>query len=127
MARASKLTQEEKDEIVRLHNEYNLPPAALAVRFNVSPVTIRRICDPEYYERQKESNRRYRAENKDQIAAQRKGKSRGYYFSFHVENDAELIDFLDKQENTQDYIRQKVLDDIRKQKKKNKKKKGPES
>lgn len=116
MARASKLTAEQKAEIIRLNQEEKAPYGALAVRFGVSVATIMRICRPDYYERQKESNRRYWVQNQAKIAEQKKLQTKGYYLSFHVENDSEVICFLDKLDNTQDYVRQKVLEDIDKQK-----------
>lgn len=116
MARASKLTAEQKAEIIRLNQEEKAPYGALAVRFGVSTATIMRICRPDYYERQKESNRKYQAQNQAQIAEQKKLQTKGYYLSFHVENDSEVISYLDNLDNTQDYVRQKVLEDIDKQK-----------
>ena len=113
MARPAKLTEKEKSLIRKLHNEQGLPHRALAARFKVSKQTIIRICNPEYAERQKEANRKYRAEKSKQIDAQRSESSRRYQVRFHTVNDAPVVAQLDKQENVQDYIRQLVLQDIK--------------
>lgn len=116
MARSPKLTAEQKAEIIRLNQEERAPYGALAAMFDVSAATIIRVCRPDYYERQKESNRRYQAQNQAQISELKKQQTKGYYLSFHVENDKEVISFLDELPNTQDYVRQKVLEDINKEK-----------
>ena len=116
MARATKLTQEQKDEILKLRNKDNMSYGALAKRFGVSSMTIMRICNPEYYERQKLANREYQKQNSEYINERRRENSRNWLLSFHVKNDREVIDFLDKQNNVQDYVRQKVFADIQHEK-----------
>lgn len=112
MARPVKLTEKDKSLIKKLRDQ-GLPCTAIAARFDVSAQTIRRICNPDYYERQKESNRKYRAEKSKQIDAQRAESTRRYQIRFHTVNDAPVVEQLNKQENVADYIRNLVLQDIK--------------
>lgn len=113
--RPSKFTEKEKGEIRRLRDE-NLSYAELAGRFGVSVNTIIRICNPDYYHKQKESNKIYQTNNAEKIMNRQMTSYRQFRFRFHVINDAEIIAFLEKQENVQNYLRQRVLEDIAKQK-----------
>lgn len=113
MARAPKLTPEQKAEIIRLREEHKTPYNALAVQFGVSSQTIIRICRPEFYDRQKKANREYQGQNTEAINERRKERYRNYRLAFHTDNDGQVIEFLDKQDNIQDYVRQKVIADIK--------------
>jgi len=117
MAGKAKLTTEQKEKIRRLRAETNLPYGALAIQFGVSAHTIMRICKPDYYDRQKAANRAYQAANLETIMANKKKTHRSYRIEFHNENDKDVIEFLDKEINIQDYIRQKVKEDILKKNK----------
>ena len=112
MAPRSKLTEEERDEIRRLH-KLKLPYAALAGKYDVSSRTISRICHPDAYERQKESNRKYQSENVGKINSKRQKNYQTYRLSFHLINDEAVIHQLSKQENVQDYVRKLIMDDIK--------------
>lgn len=111
----SKLTDEQKLEIRKLNAE-GIPYSALAARFDVSYMTIMRICRPEHYEKQKASNREYQTRNAKQIVESRKGKYRYYRLAFNTENDKEVVQYLDARDNIQDYVRQHVIDDLKKEK-----------
>ena len=112
MARPAKLTEKDKS-LIRTLRSQGLPYKAIAVRFDVSQKTIIRICNPEYNERQKASNRKYQAEKGEQIRAKRAESSQRFELSFHTTHDSDVVEHLSKQENVQDYIRQLVLQDIK--------------
>ena len=112
MAREHKLTEEQKAAIKDAHDA-GVPYTALAVQYRVSNATIMRACRPDYYEKQKAANRKYQAKNVKRINDARKELYRNYRLALHVENDAEVIEQLDKKENVTGYIRQLVLRDMK--------------
>lgn len=116
MARASKLTQEQKEEIKKLREELGMPYSGLAAHYGVSSSTIMRICRPDYAEQQRKSNREYQTRNVSRITKRRKERYRIIQLKFHVTHDKDVVDFLNKQDNVQDYVRQKILEDIKQKK-----------
>lgn len=113
MARTTKLTQDQKEEIKKLREELRMPYNGLAAHFGVSSSTIMRICRPDYAEQQKKSNREYQARNLSRITERRKERYRIIQLKFHLEHDKDVVEFLNKQDNVQDYIRKKILEDIK--------------
>lgn len=111
MVRQQKFTEEEKEDIRKAHDA-GVPYKALAVKHDVSSATIMRICRPEIYEKQLAANRKYQADNIKKINAARKASYKNYRLSFHADNDAAVIDQLDKQDNVTEYVRQLVSNDI---------------
>lgn len=111
MVRQQKFTEDEKEDIRKAHDA-GVPYKALAVKHDVSSATIMRICRPEIYEKQLAANRKYQANNIKKINAARKVTYKNYRLSFRSDNDAAVIDHLDKQENVTDYVRQLVTSDI---------------
>lgn len=109
----SKLTEENKDEIRQLSKEgYSL--AALAAKFDVSKQTIHRTLNPDYYTRTLEQSKEYQRTNAKQLRKKRAKSIRDYRLAFSYKNDAAVIERLDKEENVNDYIRNLVTDDIKK-------------
>ena len=111
MVRQQRFTEEEKAEIRKAH-EAGVPYKALATKHGVSSATIMRVCRPEIYKKQLAANRKYQAGNIKKINAARKVTYKNYRLSFHSDNDAAVIDHLDKQENVTEYVRQLVTSDI---------------
>lgn len=109
----NKLTEENKNEIRKLINE-GYSKSALAAKYGVSRQTIHRIVSPEYYARNLAQAKQYQKENGKKIQQQRARTRRNYLISFHNENDADIIDHLDKQENVNMYIRDLIVEDIKK-------------
>ena len=107
-----KLKEAERITIKELHQQ-GISLTALAERFDVSYNTIKRICHPERYKQQLEINRQYQNRNRQQIYETRKANSKRYKIEFNKEKDAEIISHLEKQGNVQDYIRQLIYKDIK--------------
>lgn len=117
MAGESKLTEDQRAEIIKLREEKKISYNALAAQFGVSSNTIIRICRPEYYEQHKKASREYQKGN-SKISQYRKENYKNFSLGFHIANDADVIEFLSEQENIQNYVRQKVREDINKRNKK---------
>lgn len=111
MVRQQRFTEAEKAEI-RSDHAAGMPYAALAAKHGVSSATIMRVCRPDVYEKQLAANRKYQADNVKKINEVRKTTYKNYRLSFHTENDAPVIEHLDKQDNVTDYVRQLVASDI---------------
>lgn len=111
MVRQQRFTEAEKAEI-RSDHAAGMPYAALAAKHGVSSATIMRVCRPDVYEKQLAANRKYQADNVKKINEARKTTYKNYRLSFHTENDAPVIEHLDKQDNVTDYVRQLVASDI---------------
>lgn len=107
----SKLTEADKEKIRQLYKEGH-SQTALAVLFEVSPMTIYRILNPENYRKSLERSLDYQRENLDRITQQRNATRKKYYLTFSLTKDADVIKKLDEQENTQDYIRNLITNDI---------------
>lgn len=109
----SKITEEQKAEIRRLHDEAGLSYAALAVRFDVAPITINRICKPDLAARQAAAQKEYRQKNGYAAESQvSKQTFRIYSFRCHRENDKKIIDHLDRMENYSEYLRGLIQTDM---------------
>ena len=108
-----KLTDIERGQIRDLRAK-GLSNSILAKQYGVSVSTIVRICRPELYKKNLESNKEYRKENGQQIYRTRKANSKTYKLEFHKINDAEVIAQLEKQGkgNMHDYIRSLIYQDI---------------
>ena len=109
-----KLTDAERGEIRELR-DLGLSNSNLAKHYGVSVSTIVRICRPESYKKNLESNKEYRKEKGQQIYRTRKANSKTYKLEFHKINDADVIAQLEKQGkgNMQDYIRSLIYQDIK--------------
>ena len=70
----------------------------------------RAACHATFFEK---SRKKYQAKNVKRINDARKELYRSYRLALHVENDAGVIEQLDKKENVTGYIRQLVLRDIK--------------
>lgn len=106
------LSQEIKEEIYQMHHINGYPKNKLAEMYDVSYNTIRRICDPQLYERQKLENKEYKAKNKAKL---RETEKNNYYtpkIKFHKVNDKTVIVKLQQQDNLNDYIRNLIIKDI---------------
>lgn len=106
------LSSEIKEEIFQMHHTNGYPKKKLAELYDVSYNTIRRICDPKLYEKQKLKNKEYKAQNKAKI---RETEKNNYYtpkIKFHKTNDKAVIAKLQEQENLNDYIRNLIIKDI---------------
>lgn len=112
MAR-KRLTEENKKEIRELSKLGHTQPG-LAAKFGVSTRTIYRVLHPEYYEKELVRSMEYQRENTKKIRANRATARRDYRLSFGYKQDAEVIDHLDKQENVNSYIRDLIIDDMKK-------------
>lgn len=78
-----------------------MPPVAVRVQSRVSCKLFQK------------KQKKYQAKNVKRINDARKELYRNYRLALHVENDAEVIEQLDKKENVTGYIRQLVLRDIK--------------
>ena len=107
----SKLTNEDK-ALIRQLWEQGHSYVDLAERFGVATATIMRTCRPEKYQKHMESVKSYNEKNGKQIYKTRKSTAKKYSLSFHMVNDAKIIEQLDKQENIKRYIRSLVEQDI---------------
>lgn len=107
-----KLTDADR-QAIREMREGGFTNKALAEQFGVSEQTIIRICRPELYEKNLESNKQHYAKNAQQIYQTRKANAKSYKLQFHKENDAEIISHLEKKDNVQGYIRSLILNDIK--------------
>jgi len=106
------LSPEIKKEIHQMHHKNGYPKKKLAEMYDVSYNTIRRICDPKLYEKQKAENKEYKAKNKAKI---RETEKNNYYtpkIKFHKTNDKAIIMKLQEQKNLNDYIRKLILKDL---------------
>lgn len=112
----SKLTKEDKALIQQLW-EQGHTYVELADRFGVTTATIMRTCRPETYQKHMAAVKSYNEKNSKQIYKTRKSTAKKYSLSFHMVNDAKIIEQLDKQENIQGYIRSLVEQDIDKSQK----------
>ena len=78
-----------------------MPPVAARVQSRVSCKLFRK------------KQKKVSGKNVKRINDARKELYRNYRLALHVENDAEVIEQLDKKENVTGYIRQLVLRDIK--------------
>lgn len=117
MAGRSKLSDAQRSEIVKLHDEEGVPFAELAVRYGVNWRTIARICRPEKYVAEKERNAEYSKRNAQQIWATRKQNEHVYRLVLNKNSeDRDMIEHLDTQENVSGYLRSLVREDMSKEK-----------
>ena len=112
----SRLTEADKLHIRNLHEEHGLSYAAIAVRYQVAPITINRVCNPKIAEKQAADTKLNRPKYYEKAVADDKVSYRSFSFKFHRMNDQQVIDQLIKQENKSEYIRNLILQDIERQK-----------
>ena len=111
----SKLTEEDKLRIRNLREEHGLSYAVLAAHFQVSPMTINRVCNPKIAEKQAADTKLNRPKYYAKAAASDKASYRSFSFKFHRTNDCQVIEQLVRQENKSEYIRDLVMQDIDRQ------------
>lgn len=108
----SPLTEKDKADIRRLHEDHKVPYAALALRYGVSSATINRICKPDLAVRHAAATKLSRPNYAMMEAAKAKVRYKSYSLKFHRERDESIILHLEQQENKLDYIRKLILLDI---------------
>ena len=110
--RKRKLTDEQIDEIRKARTENNTSFSALAKKYDVSPNTILRICNPEKYRNQLTSNKIYQEQNKEKIKDNKKNNYTRYEILLHNINDSQIISMLNTQKNVTEYIKSLIKKDI---------------
>ena len=113
MAIKHRLSDKSRAEIRALRQQGHTNKA-LAIQFGVSEQTIIRICRPDLYEKNLESNKRYQNKNSKQIYQACKANSKTYKLELHKINDADIINYLDSRDNVQGYLRSMIVNDIEK-------------
>lgn len=108
----SKLTDEQRESIRQARNLEGVPYYILAQEYGVSARTIERICEPEKYEKQKQSNLNSQKRNYHKIRESQKNTYSRYQLKLHKENDADLITKLEEQESVNGYIKVLIKKDI---------------
>ena len=111
-----RLTEKERDDIRRLHDEDGLSYAAIAKMFNVAPITINRICNEEVAARQAEAARYNRAKYYQRDNEILRPTYVPLTFYMHPERDASIIAQFKKQTSQIGYLRKLVLADIEQEK-----------
>ena len=112
MTRPSKLTDNQREDIRRLHNEVGVTYKDLALQFEVSYNTILRICNPDIYQKHLQGARKYQKENQKKIVDNNRAKLRRYFVVFNKQDDAEVISHIDAKENMSQYIKDLIVSDM---------------
>lgn len=108
----SKLTDEQREAIRQARSREGIPYHILAQQYKVSTRTIERICEPEKYEKQKQSNLNSIKRNYRKIQENEKNTYSRYHIKLHKVNDASLISKLDEQDSVNGYIKELIKKDI---------------
>ena len=107
----SKLSHEDKTTIQKLFREGVSIPA-LALKYDVAYVTIKRIVYPEFYAENLAQSAKYNKEN-SRLIHQQEGKTfRRFSFKLNRTKDAEISRELDRKENVSQYIKELIVADI---------------
>ena len=112
MARPPKISPEDKHTIRVLHEESKVSYKDLARQFDVSYNTIRRICEPDVYERHLQRAREYQKENQKTISAEYRSKYRRFFLSLHKFEDKAIIEHIESHNNVNQYLRDLILKDM---------------
>jgi len=112
MARAPKLNEQQRSEIYELRHKLGVPYKDLAQQYGVSFQTIQRICEPDVYEKHKQALKKYQQENAQAISEKRTHTIRHFHLLLQKESDAEMIKFLEDQENINKYLRDLIQKDM---------------
>lgn len=105
----SKLSQQQISEIEKRYQKGDISQRELAALYNVSQTTITRILNPSYAAKDRESNRLRINQNRERYTRHLKKYS---CLTFHIENDADIINKLDSVTNRQGYIKALIRRDI---------------
>lgn len=102
----SRIKPEIREQIIADHKTKKYSYAALGAKYGISPTSIGRIVNVEYYEREKEKNR-IRGRSYTQSRAKHTVNVKFY------ENDQPLIDKIKSVDNKQQYIKDLISKDIK--------------
>ena len=112
MAGKQKLSDEDREEIRRLHKEEGLSYANLAEIYKVNYRTISRVCNPDKYEQQKQKNLEYNKKNMQKIVRTRKANNREYFLRLSKAKDGRMINHLDSKDNVNGYLKSIIQKDM---------------
>lgn len=111
MAQKKALTDAERKTVITMRNA-GVPYAVIAARFNVSSNTIIRVCKPELYARQLETNRKYNTANAAALDARKRATTKRFSFFLNLSRDKDIIEHLASQENLTGYLRDLIRKDL---------------